>query len=127
MPFKLVISDPETGKAIQYELDDAKTNSLVGKQVGEIVEGDALGLPGYKLKITGGSDTSGFPIRPDVHGSGKKRILIRGPPGFRPDRKGTAQRKTVRGRELDSAISQVNMRVEEKGSSPLEELVMKAA
>ena len=78
MPFKLVISDPETGKAIQYELDDAKTNALVGKQVGEIVEGDALGLPGYKLKITGGSDTSGFPIRPDVHGSGKKRILIRG-------------------------------------------------
>ena len=61
LPFKLVISDPETGKAIQYELDDAKTNSLVGKQVGEIVEGDALGLPGYKLKITGGSDTSGFP------------------------------------------------------------------
>jgi small subunit ribosomal protein S6e len=127
LPFKLVISDPETGKAIQYELDDVKTNALVGKQVGEIVEGDALGLPGYKLKITGGSDSSGFPIRPDVHGSGKKRILIRGPPGFRPDRKGTASRKTVRGRELDSAISQVNMRVEEKGGTPLEELVMKAA
>ena len=127
MPFKLVISDPETGKAIQYELDDAKTNALVGKQVGEIVEGDALGLPGYKLKITGGSDTSGFPIRPDVHGSGKKRILIRGPPGFKSGRKGTAKRKTVRGRELDSNISQVNMRVEEKGSTPLEELVMKAA
>jgi small subunit ribosomal protein S6e len=127
LPFKLVISDPETGKAIQYELDDAKTNALVGKQVGEIVEGDALGLPGYKLKITGGTDTSGFPIRPDVHGSGKKRILIRGPPGFRPDRKGTARRKTVRGRELDSNISQVNMRVEEKGAKPLEELVMKAA
>ncbi|MHA1615225.1 MAG: 30S ribosomal protein S6e [Candidatus Thorarchaeota archaeon] len=127
MPFKLVISDPETGKAIQYELDDAKTNALFGKQVGDIVEGDALGLPGYKLKITGGSDTSGFPIRPDVHGSGKKRILIRGPPGFKSDRKGTARRKTVRGRELDSNISQVNMRVEEKGSTPLEELVMKAA
>ncbi len=127
MPFKLVISDPETGKAIQYELDDAKTNALIGKQIGEIVEGDALGLPGYKLKITGGSDTSGFAIRPDVHGSGKKRILIRGPPGFKPKRKGIARRKTVRGRELDAAISQVNVRVEEKGSTALEELVMKAA
>ena len=74
MPFKLVISDPETAKAIQYELDDAKTNVLVGKAVGEIVEGDALGLPGYKLKITGGSDRSGFPIRPDVHGSGKNEF-----------------------------------------------------
>ncbi|MFW9919146.1 MAG: 30S ribosomal protein S6e [Candidatus Thorarchaeota archaeon] len=127
MPFKLVISDPETAKAIQYELDDAKTNVLVGKAVGEIVEGDALGLPGYKLKITGGSDRSGFPIRPDVHGSGKKRILIRGPPGFKPDRDGIARRKMVRGRELSSEISQVNMRVEEKGSTPLEELITKAA
>lgn len=127
MPFKLVISDPEDGKAIQYELDDAKTNALVGKTVGEIVEGDVLGLPGYKLKITGGSDRSGFPIRPDVHGSGKKRVLIKGPPGFKSKRKGTAKRKTVRGRELNADISQVNMRIEEKGSTPLEELIMKAA
>jgi small subunit ribosomal protein S6e len=126
LPFKLVISNPETGKAIQYELDDAKTNALLGKQVGEIVEGDVLGLPGYKLKITGGSDASGFPIRSDVHGSGKKRVLIHGPPGFKSDRKGMAKRKTVRGRELSSDISQVNMRVEEKGSTPLEELVIKA-
>ncbi|MHA1924610.1 MAG: 30S ribosomal protein S6e [Candidatus Thorarchaeota archaeon] len=127
MPFKLVISDPEEGKAIQYELDDAKTNALVGKSVGDIVEGDVLGLPGYKLKITGGSDASGFPIRPDVHGSGKKRILIKGPPGFKSNRKGMSKRKTVRGRELSLGISQVNMRIEEKGSTPLEELVMKAA
>jgi len=127
MPFKLVISDPESGKAIQYELDDAKTNALVGKAVGEIIEGDVIGLPGYKLKITGGSDSSGFPIRPGVHGSGKKKVLIRGPPGFRPRRKGIAKRKTVRGRELGPDIAQVNMRVEEKGAAPLKELIMKAA
>jgi small subunit ribosomal protein S6e len=127
LPFKLVISDPETGKAIQYELDDAKTNAIVGRKVGDIVEGDVLGLPGYKLKITGGSDKSGFPMRPDVHGSGKKRILVRGKPGFRPKRKGIAKRKTIRGSELDLNISQVNMRIEEKGSTPIEELVLKAA
>ena len=127
MPFKLVISDPESKKAIQFELDDAKTNALIGKNVGDIIEGDVIGLPGYKLKITGGSDNSGFPIRPDVHGSGKKRILIRGPPGFKPARKGVAKRKTVRGRELSGAISQVNMRVEEKGTTPLEELITQAA
>ena len=127
MPFKLIISDPETAKAIQFELDDAKTNALVGKTVGTIVEGDLVGLPGYKLKITGGSDTSGFPMRPDVHGSGKKRILIRGTPGFKPKRRGIAKRKMVRGRELGTDISQVNMRIEEKGSTPLEELITKAA
>ncbi|NHI83156.1 MAG: 30S ribosomal protein S6e [Candidatus Thorarchaeota archaeon] len=127
MPFKLVISDPENGKAIQYELDDAKTNALVGKSVGDVVEGDAMGLPGYKLRITGGSDSSGFPVRPDVHGSGKKRILVRGPPGFRPKRRGIARRKTVRGRELSPDISQVNVRIEERGSAPLEELVLKEA
>jgi small subunit ribosomal protein S6e len=127
LPFKLAISDPETGKAVQYELDDVKTNALVGKQVGDIIEGDLIGLPGYKLKITGGSDSSGFPIRPDVHGSGKKRVLIKGPPGFKPKRKGIARRKTVRGRELSQDIAQVNMRVEEKGSTNLEELIVKAA
>ena len=127
MPFKLAISDPKTGKAVQYELDDVKTNALVGKQVGDIIEGDLIGLPGYKLKITGGSDAAGFPIRPDVHGSGKKRVLIKGPPGFKPKRKGIARRKTVRGRELGLDIAQVNMRVEEKGSTELEELIVKAA
>jgi len=127
LPFKLVISTPETGKAIQYELDDTKTNYLVGKKVGDIVEGDALGLPGYKLKITGGSDAAGFPIRPDVHGSGRKRVLLHGPPGFRSKRSGDRRRKTVRGKELSTAVSQVNVRVEEKGTKPLEELVMKTA
>ena len=127
MPFKLSISDPETGRAIQYELDDAKTNALIGKLVGDIIEGDVIGLPGYKLRITGGSDGSGFPIRPDVHGSGKKRVLVRGPPGFRPKRRGIARRKTVRGRELGPDIAQVNVRIEEKGSTPIEELVMKTA
>jgi small subunit ribosomal protein S6e len=127
LPFKLAISDPQTGKAVQYELDDVKTNALVGKQVGDIIEGDLIGLPGYKLKITGGSDTAGFPIRPDVHGSGRKRVLIKGPPGFKPKRKGIARRKTVRGRELSLDIAQVNMRVEEKGSTDLEELIVKAA
>ncbi|MHA1771103.1 MAG: 30S ribosomal protein S6e [Candidatus Thorarchaeota archaeon] len=127
MPFKLVISDPETGKAVQYELDETKSNALVGKTVGEIIEGDTIGLPGYKLKITGGSDSSGFPIRPDVHGSGKKRVLIRGPPGFHPKRRGIARRRTVRGRELDRSIVQVNLRIEQKGSTSLEELVMQAA
>ncbi len=127
MPYKLVISDPETGKALQYELDDAKTNSLVGKQVGEVFQGDSMGLPGYKLKITGGTDSSGFPIRPDVHGSGKRKVLIHGPPGLKPQATGNARRKTVRGRELTSAISQVNVRIMEKGSTPLEELIMKPA
>jgi small subunit ribosomal protein S6e len=127
LPFKLAISDPQTGKAVQYELDDVKTNALVGKQVGDIIEGDLIGLPGYKLKITGGSDAAGFPIRPDVHGSGRKRVLIKGPPGFKPKRKGIARRKTVRGRELSLDIAQVNMRVEEKGSTDLEELIVKAA
>ena len=102
MPFKLAISDPETGKAVQYELDDAKTNALIGKQIGDVIDGDV------------------------IHGSGKKRVLIRGAPGFRPKRTGIAKRKTVRGRELGSDIAQVNMRIEEKGSTPLEELVMKA-
>lgn len=121
--FRLVISDPETGRAIQYELDESKKGILIGRRVGEIIDGNEIGISGYKLKITGGSDLSGFPIRPDVHGPGKKRILLSSPPGYHPKKKGVRRRKTVRGNEISHDIVQINMKIIEKGKKPLEELI----
>lgn len=125
--FRLVISDPETGRALQYELDESRKGILIGRKVGDIIEGNEIGITGYKLKITGGSDSSGFPIRPDVHGPGKKRILLSSPPGYHPKKKGVRKRKTVRGNEISHDIVQINMKIVEKGKKPLEELITSAS
>ena len=38
-------------------------------------EGDQT-LTGYKLQITGGSDVTGRPMRPDLDGAGVKSVLV---------------------------------------------------
>ena len=60
--FKTVISDPKSKMAYPKVLTEEKSNALVGKSVGEEIDGIFMDLPGYKLKITGGSDGSGVPM-----------------------------------------------------------------
>ena len=77
-----------------------------GKRIGEVVDADIIGLGGYELEITGGSDKDGMPMRKDVSGSARKRILITSPPGYRPKEKGKRRRKSVRGNEISTEISE---------------------
>ena len=120
--FKLVISDPTTGKTYQTELSEPSATRLIGMKVGDILDGRIVGLAGYQLQITGGTDKDGFPVRPDIHGSGRHSVVLSGPPGFHPIRKGMRKRKTVRGNTISEEIVQVNVKVFEKGEKPLEEL-----
>ncbi|HDM60089.1 MAG TPA: 30S ribosomal protein S6e [Archaeoglobus veneficus] len=127
MEFKVVISDPETGKAYQKVVSGANANKLIGKQVGDVINGTLVELPpDYELQITGGSDKDGVPIRPDIPGSGRKKILLSGGVGFRPKEKGLRKRKLVRGRVISRDIVQINMKVVTKGRIPLEEFFKKA-
>jgi small subunit ribosomal protein S6e len=121
--FKFVISEPETRKSYQLEVDQAKAIALVGKKIGDEFNGDLIGLNGYSLKITGGSDKDGFPMHPSVKGPGRKRVLLSSTPGFHPKIKGQRKRKTVRGDTISDAIVQINVKVVKKGEKPLEELV----
>ena len=66
--FKLVVSDPKTGKAYNVDVTGAKSNKIIGRPIGSEIEGDVAGLPGYKLVITGGSDKDGMPMRGDLPG-----------------------------------------------------------
>jgi small subunit ribosomal protein S6e len=119
--FKLVIADPKSRKAYQREVDQGKSG-LLGKAIGEKLKGDNLGLPGYELQLTGGSDRDGFPMRPDVKGVGRKRILLAFGPGFHPVVKGQRRRKSVRGNTISTAITQVNIKVLKHGPKSLEGL-----
>ena len=123
MEIILCIGDPSTGKTYRKDLSKEESMALLGKKIGEIIPGDAIGLPGYKLKITGGRDKDGFPMHPGVHGTGRRRVLLSGPPGFRPRRKGERRAKLVRGNVIWDDIRQVNLKVVEWGPEPLEKLL----
>ncbi len=121
----MVLSDPENGRAYKVPLSEEDMRSIVGRRIGEVIEGSAIGLPGVKIQLTGGSDRDGFPMRRDVHGAVRRRILLRSPPGFRPKERGEVRRKRVRGNVYVPEIVQVNAKVLEKGDANLEELVSK--
>ncbi|MDI6811041.1 MAG: 30S ribosomal protein S6e [archaeon] len=124
---QIVISDPKTGKAYKVEGKDTEASALfIGKRIGDVVDADILGLGGYVLEITGGSDKEGMPMRKDVSGTVRKRILITSPPGYRPKEGGKRRRKSVRGNEISSEISQINVQIKEYGRKPIEMLLVKA-
>ena len=78
------------------------------------------------MKLTGGSDGSGFPMSEEVHGSAKKLILTSDGVGFNATRSGERRRKYVRGNTYSTEIVQVNTMVKTAGASPLEQLFPKA-
>ena len=121
--FQLNLADAK--QSYKKEIDeDSITRPLIGMSVGDELEGSIIGFEGYKFKITGGSDHSGFPMAPGVDGAMPKRILIghRGV-GYKPQRKGRRRRKRVRGSLISEDIYQINLKITERGSSPIEELL----
>jgi len=130
MPFKLNISDKE-GKAWRLETEET---GLVGKSVGDIVKGEDVGtdFAGYEFEITGGSDSSGFPLSKDVEGIGLKRVLLtrgwgmhkrpRGDKKKVPQPKGLRLRKTVRGKTISETTVQINIKLLKEGGKKLSEI-----
>ncbi|WP_457558444.1 30S ribosomal protein S6e [Candidatus Harpocratesius sp.] len=100
-------------------LEPAKFQPLIGKTIGETFNGGIIGLPGYQLKITGGSDAGGIPMRRDVHGPVKKRILLSKGPCYHPKHKGEKKRKIVRGNEITDNMTQINTVVVKYGKEKL--------
>ncbi len=116
--FKLVIGT-KAGKCVQKEIQEPEARTLLGKKVGDKLSGDTVGLAGYEFLITGGSDYCGFPMRKDVEGFGRKRILAVAGIGLKKKAKGIRQRKTVCGNTIHPKIVQVNLKVLTEGKEPL--------
>jgi small subunit ribosomal protein S6e len=122
---KIVVSNPENGKSYQKDVEANQAKTLYGKRIMETVKGDTLGLTGYELVITGGSDKQGFPMRGGFHGTARKKLLLGTGPGFKASEKGERMRKSVRGNTISDEIEQVNMKVAKKGADDLEKLMPK--
>jgi small subunit ribosomal protein S6e len=106
--FKMIVSDPQTRKATVAELEGSRAQVLVGRSIGEVIDGSQIGFSGSKLKITGGCDKDGVPMRADVHGGAKKYVVLSGGVGFRPKREGERRRKLVRGGMITEETYQIN-------------------
>lgn len=119
---KLVVNDVKSAKSLQKEVPDDKAAAFFGKKIGEQFDGGLAGLPGYKLAVTGGSDKDGFPMRPEVSGQARKKLLLSGGPGIRVGRKGERRIKAVVGNAVSARTAQLNAKVVEYGEKPLEEL-----
>jgi small subunit ribosomal protein S6e len=112
-------SGPGKGLSKLIEIDERKFR-FEGMSIGDTIKGGLIGFPNYEFEITGGSDASGFPMRKDVHGPVKKRILVskRGI-GYKPIRKGQKRRKTVRGNEITLDMTLINLRILKYGETEL--------
>ncbi len=116
MALTVVIS--HEGRSKKLTVDDI--TPFLGKKIGDTIPGELLGLTGYTLRITGGSDQAGFPMRKDVDGPGRKKILAVGGVGIRKKKgKGVRQRKTVAGNTVWRETAALNLTVVEAGSQPL--------
>lgn len=114
--FKLTISDIK-GKSISKELKDSDANPLLGLQLGNETDASLVGLAG-KLKLTGGSDKSGVPMRNDIHGAARKYVLLSKGVGLQAAETGQRVRKLMRGNTVSEEIYQVNCRFD--GELPVE-------
>ncbi len=104
--FKLTISDKK-GKSQTRELKDNEANALLGLQIGQETDATIVGLGG-KLKITGGSDKSGVPMRADIHGGSRKYVLLSKGVGLQDATKGERVRKLTRGNTISEETYQIN-------------------
>jgi small subunit ribosomal protein S6e len=104
--FKLTISDKK-GKSISKELKDKEANSLIGLHIGSELDAAVVGLTG-KLKVTGGSDKSGMPMRSDIYGSARKPVLLSKGVGLQNIEKGQRRRRLIRGNTISEEIYQIN-------------------
>jgi small subunit ribosomal protein S6e len=113
--FEIVVGD-ETGDTRQFDVDGQDANRFIGRSLGDEVDGGAVGLDGYTLALTGGSDDAGRPMREDVPGSELKELMLEGGVGYEPSRDGERRRITVRGKEISEETAQINASVADGGT-----------
>lgn len=111
---KIVVNDTKTGKSYQKELE---TPQLIGKKIGDEVDGGLIGLTGYKLKITGGSDKSGFPLRKGINAR-RTTIVTRRSVGVRTGKNQKLKRR-IAGETVNTETMQLNLKITTQGSADL--------
>uniref|UniRef100_A0A0A9X6G5 40S ribosomal protein S6 n=1 Tax=Lygus hesperus TaxID=30085 RepID=A0A0A9X6G5_LYGHE len=120
---KLNVSFPATGCQKLFEItDEHKLRIFYEKRMGTEVEADQLGdeWKGYVVRIGGGNDKQGFPMKQGVLSNGRVRLLLsKGHSCYRPRRQGERKRKSVRGCIVDSNLSVLALVIVKKGEQEI--------
>jgi small subunit ribosomal protein S6e len=111
---KIIVNDTKTGKSYQKEME---TPQLTGKKIGEEIDGGIIELSGYTLKITGGSDKSGFPLRKGI--TTRRANLVTGRSVGVRTRKNTKVKRKVSGETINNDTAQLNLKIIKPGSTDL--------
>ncbi|MBO4798680.1 MAG: 30S ribosomal protein S6e [Candidatus Methanomethylophilaceae archaeon] len=127
LSYKVVVNDVKTGKSYNIVVSENHAASLTRTSLGDVIDGVFLGLPGYKLKITGGSDKNGTPMRSDLPGNKRVNLLLSESRGFHERYHGERKRTAICGRVISENISQINMKVTEYGPKSIEECLQPPA
>mmetsp|Transcript_12312 Transcript_12312/g.17177 ORF Transcript_12312/g.17177 Transcript_12312/m.17177 type:complete len:236 (+) Transcript_12312:226-933(+) len=105
------------------EIDDEKRlQNLYEKRMAQEIDGAVLGdeFQGYILRVSGGNDKQGFPMRQGVLTNTRVRLLCKkGHKAYRQRRAGERKRKSVRGCIVGHDISVLNLVVTKIGENPI--------
>jgi small subunit ribosomal protein S6e len=118
--FKVIISDPQAGTSKVVEVEEARAAPFIGRKIGEIMDGAIVDMAATKVQIRGGSDKDGVPMRPDVHGGVRRKVVLSGGVGFKPTKEGMRKRKAVRGNVITDEIVQLNLKIVDQPAKPKE-------
>ena len=120
---KINVAFPATGCQKLFEInDELKVRPFYEKRMGMDVDASTLGdeWKGYTLRITGGNDKQGFPMKQGVLTQGRVRLLLgKGHSCYRSRRTGERKRKSVRGCIVDGNLSVLSMIIVKKGEQEI--------
>lgn len=118
--FKVVISNKEESHQIEVNSNERQ---IIGLAIGDELNGNLVGLEGYTLEITGGSDKNGFPMKKDIEGPRRVKSLLTSGVGYNPKAKGIKRRKTLRGNTISDDIVQINTIVTKTGNKSIDAIL----
>lgn len=102
--------------------DERRLQNLYDRRMAQEIEGSVIGeeFEGYVLRISGGNDKQGFPMRQGVLTNTRVRLLCKkGHKAYRPRRTGERKRKSVRGCVVGHDIAVLNLVVVTQGPNPI--------
>jgi small subunit ribosomal protein S6e len=126
LPFRRLqinIACPSTGMQKVIEIDDERRlQNLYERRMAQEIDGGVIGeeFDGYALRISGGNDKQGFPMRQGILSSSRVRLLCKkGHSGYRQRRQGERKRKSVRGCIVGHDIAVLNLVVTQEGPAKI--------
>ncbi|CAI5438018.1 unnamed protein product [Caenorhabditis angaria] len=111
-------------KSFEVE-EEKKLRIFYEKRMTQEVAIDSLGdeWKGYVVRIGGGNDKQGFPMKQGILTNGRVRLLLgKGQSCYRPRKSGERKRKSVRGCIVDANMSALSLVITKKGDAEIEGL-----